>query len=151
MFRDARLEDLATIIAMLADDERGALREDPSLPLKDSYIEAFEAIDNSPMNHLIVGEIGFVVVACLQLTFTPGLSYQGGLRATIEEVRVASHLRGGGIGAKLIDHACMMARWRGCNLVQLTSNKARLDSHRFYKRLGFANSHEGFKLELAGR
>jgi hypothetical protein len=32
--------------------------------------------------------------------------------------------------------------------VQLTSNKQRKDAHRFYERLGFVASHEGFKLAL---
>ena len=33
-------------------------------------------------------------------------------------------------------------------LHSLTSNKVRLDAHRFYEKLGFAKSHEGFKLML---
>jgi len=32
--------------------------------------------------------------------------------------------------------------------LQLTSNKARSDAHRFYERLGFVKSHEGMKLNL---
>ena len=40
------------------------------------------------------------------------------------------------------------ARQSGCAIVQLTSNKARADAHRFYGRLGFAATHEGFKLRL---
>jgi GNAT superfamily N-acetyltransferase len=41
------------------------------------------------------------------------------------------------------------SRNRGCALVQLTSDKTRTDAHRFYERLGFTNSHEGFKLKLS--
>jgi GNAT superfamily N-acetyltransferase len=37
---------------------------------------------------------------------------------------------------------------RGCTQVQLTSQKRRVDAHRFYERLGFVRSHEGFKLLL---
>ncbi|TGV31719.1 GNAT family N-acetyltransferase, partial [bacterium M00.F.Ca.ET.168.01.1.1] len=31
---------------------------------------------------------------------------------------------------------------------QLTTNKSRLDAHRFYERLGFKASHIGYKLGL---
>ena len=31
------------------------------------------------------------------------------------------------------------------SLVQLTSDAARVDAHRFYERLGFVGSHVGFK------
>jgi GNAT superfamily N-acetyltransferase len=40
------------------------------------------------------------------------------------------------------------ARRRGCALVQLTSDKTRMDAHRFYTRLGFVATHEGMKLAL---
>jgi GNAT superfamily N-acetyltransferase len=40
------------------------------------------------------------------------------------------------------------ARQRGCALIQLTTDKARTDAHRFYERLGFVASHEGLKLIL---
>ena len=33
-------------------------------------------------------------------------------------------------------------------LVQLTTDKARPDAHRFYTQLGFVASHEGVKLRL---
>jgi hypothetical protein len=32
--------------------------------------------------------------------------------------------------------------------MQLTTDKSRLDAHRFYTRLGFVASHEGMKLPL---
>ena len=148
LFRDARLEDLPAIVAMLADDARGAARENATLPLNQNYLDAFESIDNSPLNHLLVGEIELDIVATLQLTFTPGLSCIGGWRATIEAVRVVRARRGQGIGAQLLGHAVFLARLRGCRLVQLTTNKSRKDAQRFYSALGFSNSHEGFKLDL---
>jgi GNAT superfamily N-acetyltransferase len=48
----------------------------------------------------------------------------------------------------LIEWAIEESRTRGCTLVQLTSDKTRTAAHRFYERLGFANTHEGFKLKL---
>jgi GNAT superfamily N-acetyltransferase len=61
---------------------------------------------------------------------------------------VRSDLRSRGIGGALIAWAVEQARERGCALVQLTSNKARAGAHRFYGRLGFSPTHEGFKLKL---
>jgi hypothetical protein len=48
----------------------------------------------------------------------------------------------------MIGWAVEEARRRGCGLVQLTSSKVRADAHRFYGRLGFVASHEGFKLQV---
>lgn len=42
------------------------------------------------------------------------------------------------------------ARSRGRYLVQLTTNKAREETSRFYESLGFQPSHEGMKLYLEG-
>ena len=49
----------------------------------------------------------------------------------------------------LMRWAIERARRHGCSLVQLTSDRRRSDAHRFYERLGFVASHEGFKLNLA--
>jgi len=88
------------------------------------------------------------VVGTLQLSFIPGLARRGALRAQIEAVRVAASLRGRGLGAWLLGWAITEANNRDCGLVQLTSDRRRTDAHRLYGRLGFAASHDGFKLRL---
>lgn len=85
----------------------------------------------------------------MQLTFIPGLSRRGGERLQIEAVRVSPAMRGRGVGRQMISWAIERARARGCRLVQLTSDKVRLEAHRFYGSLGFTASHEGFKLILS--
>ncbi|MEC8040914.1 MAG: GNAT family N-acetyltransferase, partial [Pseudomonadota bacterium] len=40
------------------------------------------------------------------------------------------------------------ARAAGCGLLQLTTNKARNDAQRFYDRLGYVDSHVGYKKTL---
>jgi GNAT superfamily N-acetyltransferase len=72
----------------------------------------------------------------------------GATRAQIEAVRVREDLRGRGLGHALVEWAIGEARRRGCALIQLTSDKRRDEAHRFYGRLGFTASHEGFKLRL---
>lgn len=146
--RVAEADDLPQIVAMLADDALGQTRERVEDPLPAAYRTAFEEIRNDPNNELLVGCLGDRVVATLQLTFTPSLSFQGSTRATIESVRTASDLRGRGIGAELMTHAIDRARARGCAMVQLSTNRTRADAKRFYERLGFVATHEGMKLKL---
>jgi GNAT superfamily N-acetyltransferase len=140
--------DLPAIVSLLADDFLGAEREQAGADPPDSYRQAFQEIDRDARNELIVAEIEGRVVATLQLTFIPSLSHQGSERMEIEAVRVASDLRGRGIGHQLLAWAIERGRERGCRLVQLTTNKRRVDARRFYESLGFVASHEGMKLDL---
>ena len=140
--------DLTAIVAMLADDALGSTREDNSSPLNRCYIDAFKAIDSDPNQLLTVVERDGKVVGCLQLSFIPGLSRKGMWRGQIESVRITSDIRGGGIGRQMIEWAIEQCRKRNCGLVQLTTDKSRADAIRFYKSLGFVDSHEGMKLSL---
>ena len=149
--RRARRDDLPAIVHLLADDPLGASREADVSPLPDSYYAAFDAIDADANQELVVVESGERVIGVLQLTFIPYLTYQGSWRALIEGVRVAADRRSGGIGRRMIQWCIERSRQRGCRMVQLTSNKSRADAIRFYKRLGFVASHEGFKLPLQPR
>lgn len=146
-FRNARVEDVPAIVRLLADDALGAARESASDVAP--YEKAFAALIAQKGNAVIVGDNRGEVVACLQLTIVPGVSRRGATRAFIEGVRVAAKLRGKGVGEALVKHAIDNARAAGCRVVQLTSDKSRLDAHRFYERLGFNASHIGMKLELA--
>ncbi|MBA8821970.1 GNAT family N-acetyltransferase [Ochrobactrum sp. P6BS-III] len=146
--RKATSADVAAIVAMLADDALGAKREDASLPLRDEYRNAFAAIDADPNQFLTVVEHDGRIIGCMQLSFIPGLSRMGQWRGQIESVRIASDIRGGGIGRQMIEWAIEKCRERGCGLVQLTTDKSRSDALRFYQSLGFTDSHEGLKLSL---
>jgi GNAT superfamily N-acetyltransferase len=136
---------------MLADDALGAQREKYGQPLPDSYYAAFEAITADANNELLTACLADRVVAVLQLTFIPYLTYGGSWRALIEGVRVDGSVRSHGVGRKLVERAIERARQRGCHLVQLTSDKTRADAIRFYESLGFVASHEGMKLHLNSR
>lgn len=149
-FRRARRDDVAAIVALLADDRLGALRESADSPPPPSYFDAFAAIDRDPNNALVVAERDGVVVGVMQLTFIPYLTHRGSWRALIEGVRIASALRGSGAGSAMFRWAIAQARERGCRIVQLTTDKSRPDAIRFYESLGFVASHEGMKLQLAG-
>ena len=146
--RRAERADLPAIVALLADDVLGGGRELSGPALDPAYASAFEAIERDPNQFLAVAVMDGRVVGTLQLSFLPGLSLHGGWRGQIEAVRIASDLRGRGLGRQMIGWAIEQCRARGCRLVQLTTNAARSDAQRFYEQLGFQRSHVGYKLEL---
>lgn len=147
-FRRAERADLEAIVDLLADDALGAGREDAARPLDGRYLAAFEAISADPNQFLAVVETEGRIVGTLQLSFLPGLSRLGMTRGQIEAVRIAADRRGTGLGEAMFAWAIAECRKRGCALVQLTTDKSRPDAHRFYERLGFVASHEGYKLAL---
>ena len=144
--RPATADDVAAIVAMLADDPLGAQRESPDDLTP--YLTALERLASDPNQHLVVAVRDGRVVGTLQLTVIPGLSRRGTVRSIIEGVRIHADERGSGLGTQLIDWAIDESRRQGCQLVQLTSDNTRSDAHRFYERLGFTASHVGFKLQL---
>lgn len=148
IFRDARIEDVASIIRLYADDELGSSREVVTDPPEEYYLRAFHEIDGDPTQRLVVVEEDDELIATLQLSFLPHLVLRGGERAQIEAVRVRSDRRGSGLGDAVLRWAIDQARERGCCLVQLTTNGARTDARRFYEGLGFRASHIGMKLPL---
>jgi GNAT superfamily N-acetyltransferase len=109
---------------------------------------AFDEIGRDPNNELWLGERDGEVVALLQLTLIPGLSRGGMKRALVEAVRVRADLRGQRIGEALMAHVEQRAKAAGCGLIQLTTDRQRLDAHRFYERLGYVASHVGMKKKL---
>jgi GNAT superfamily N-acetyltransferase len=147
-FRIAKREDLPAIVRMLAEDDLGSQRERYDEPLPESYLMAFEQIENDSNHELIVAELDGDVVGTLHLIFIPSISFQGGLRAQVESVRIDKMFRGQGIGTEMMKWVIERAQGRDAHLVQLTTHRSREDAHRFYERFGFKGSHLGMKLSL---
>ena len=117
-------------------------------PLPRSYYSAFERIETDPNHELIVAEKEGEVIGTLHLMYLPSISFQGGLRAQIESVRVDRRFQSQGIGSAMMRWSMQRAKERGAHVVQLTTHQIRVDAHRFYERLGFKGSHLGMKLSL---
>jgi len=148
-FREATNEDVPLIVQLLADDKLGQLREKYEDPLPENYVEAFANINVDPNQELIVVENeNKEIVGTLQLTFIQYLTYQGGIRAQIEAVRIREDQRGKGLGQKMFEWAIQRAKERKAHLLQLTTDKQRPDAIRFYEKLGFKATHEGMKIHF---
>ncbi|HEY6932249.1 MAG TPA: GNAT family N-acetyltransferase [Marmoricola sp.] len=132
--------------ALLADDALGARRESSDL---EPYLMAFREIDRDPNQLLVaVRDPHDNLVGTMQLTLIPGLARAGSKRLQIEGVRLAAATRGSGLGTALFEWAHRYGQRHGAVLAQLTTDKTRTDAHRFYDRLGYRASHEGYKRPL---
>lgn len=149
--RLALADDVPRIAALIAMGhasrpmDPAAAAEEGRLPV---YAEAFRRVADSGANHLFVAELDGRIVGTYQLTVLPGIAERGRTRGKIESVHVDPELRGRGVGGTMMQHAIEEALRLGIGLLELSSNKSRADAHRFYERLGFAKSHEGFKMAL---
>ncbi|HTM79053.1 MAG TPA: GNAT family N-acetyltransferase [Devosia sp.] len=151
IFRDATAADIPAMLTLShAGDARGATTPplDPAIFTDPRTLAGFAAITASPEHRLIVVERDGEVVGTLQISVIPGLPNFGMMRGLLENVHIRADLRGSGFGSTMVQWAVERCREAGCGTVQLTSNKVRVDAHRFYRKLGFEQSHEGFKLKL---
>jgi GNAT superfamily N-acetyltransferase len=148
-FRKATTNDIAAIVAMLADDELGKKREDYQDPLPQVYLDAFHKINADVNQELIVVENETTEInGTLQLSFIQYLTYQGGVRAQIEAVRIRKNNRGQGIGKTMFEWAINRAKARNAHVLQLTTDKQRPEAIKFYEDLGFKATHEGMKMHF---
>ena len=150
--RHAKEKDLKEILHMLANDKLGKQREHLTESASSTQRQAFQRIDGDENQELIVMETEEdEIVGTLQLSFIQYLTYNGGLRAQIEAVRIKENHRGLGLGMKLFQWAIDRSKEKGAHLVQLTTDKRRPEALRFYEKLGFTPSHEGMKLHLPSK
>ena len=147
LIRRAVDADLLRIVELLAG---GTLPGEPSPEGGDItlYRAALHEI-NEGAGAVLVAQLGDEVVGVCQLVVFRHIHRQGGLCAEIESVHVQAEHRSAGVGTALMGEAIGQARALGCYRVQLTSNRARNNAHRFYERLGFVPSHVGYKMMLS--
>ncbi|HBF30696.1 GNAT family N-acetyltransferase [Rhizobium sp.] len=148
VIRVAERFDVPAIVALFAADAIGGHSDTTDASALPAYQAAFEQISLSPNESLYVAEQNGEVVGTFQTVLTTTMTGRGASSLIIEAVQTRADCRGRGIGAQMIAFCLEKAKEQGCRQVQLTSNAARLDAHRFYERLGFQKSHFGFKIKL---
>ncbi len=146
--RSARTADLPSIVALIAEDEFSSQREDATKPLHPKYLAAFKAIYADPQQLLAVAVFENEIVGTIQITFIPGIARLGAWRGQIEAIYVAPTYVSSGLRRHMVRFALDECKLRGCDLVQLASDKRRTEAHQTYEQLGFAATHEGYRVQL---
>ena len=148
IIRRAIRSDVPGIVHVYGMDPLTGHRELISDPLPECYFRAFDQIDSDSNQLLLVAENDAAITGTIQITFIQHLLFQSYRRAVVESLFVHPSYQSQGVGAALMESAIRAATDSGCVVLELTSNKARTRAHRFYERLGFKATHEGFKLDL---
>ncbi|UHS56622.1 GNAT family N-acetyltransferase [Agrobacterium vaccinii] len=146
--RFAREDDIPALVAMFAADDIGGHGDTADPAAMPDYMAAFHAIEESSNETLYVSELDGEVVGTFQTVILTKLVGRGAVTMKIEAVQTRADMRGRGIGAIMIGHCVEDAKERGVKSIELGSNMARLDAHRFYERLGFDKRHFGFSMKL---
>ncbi|MFK0163998.1 GNAT family N-acetyltransferase [Rhizobium sp. NPDC090279] len=148
LIREAKESDLPSLIGLFAADAVGGHGDTTDPAAYDDYLRAFRTIRASSDQTLYAAALAGEIVGTFQTIVVTSLHGRGSSAMIIESVQTRGDMRGQGIGAAMINFCIDEAKGRGMRMVQLTSNAARKDAHRFYERLGFKPSHLGFKMAL---
>lgn len=143
LIRDAMIDDLPALVRLL-----GQLNETASPKPTQRHALAFEAVSADPRQRLLVVERAGAVIGTAALVVVPNLGHNGSPYALVENVVIDESARGQRHGEVLMRYVIDAALAAGCYKVVLTSRKSRKDAHRFYERLGFAATSEGFRYTL---
>lgn len=134
-----RITELLFQLSQLGERPDRAVR-----PAGEAERAALRALHGDERAVCLVAEIAGRVAGTLTLYLLPNLSHGARPMAIVENVVVDEALHGRGLGRLLMEHAEARARDAGCYKISLTSNRRRRDAHRFYERLNYLPSHQGF-------
>jgi predicted N-acetyltransferase YhbS len=96
---------------------------------------------------VLVAELGGEVVGCLS-TSVMRVLHRPAPVGRISMMVVDEALRSRGIGAALVCAAEHALAAQGCYMVEVTSHRRRTEAHRFYERLGYAQTSVRLAKEL---
>lgn len=128
VIRDATLGDLPEIV-YLASQMGYEVTAEGIKPVLTHYI-------NNPDYYLLIAEKDGQVIGMAGFTVKYYLHREKPV-LYVGSLVVKEEYRSQGVGKNLMERMELIARQRGCNSIQLNSNKRRVRAHKFYEKLGF--------------
>jgi N-acetylglutamate synthase-like GNAT family acetyltransferase len=147
IIRRATEEDIIRILELY--DELvitySAIEQSQKRTYKD-YLNIFTQINSMAGHNLLIIEHKRKIVGTVTLLIIPSLSHNACPWAVVEHLIVDPNYQGQHLGKRLMRHIINQAKDAGCYKIILSSNKKRSEAHKFYQKLGFRASSEGFSL-----
>ena len=134
------LPALITLYTVLAPQEQ-------AMP-PDKAASIFGKIQSYPNYKIFLALRDNSIVGTYSLLIMDNMAHKGVPSAIVENVVVHPKFQSQGIGRSMMRHAMTEARACGCYKLVLSSNKVRVDAHRFYEKLGFKQHGISFQVDL---
>lgn len=134
MIRSAVIDDFEAISRLYAQLNI----DDPSV-IGPHYVRVFEQILEREGLDILVVEIDGEILGAAYLNLIPNLSRGGRPYAVVENVVIAAHRRGEGLGRLLMDVTLQRAWEAGCYKAMLQTGSKTPRTHAFYRACGFAD------------
>jgi GNAT superfamily N-acetyltransferase len=146
--RRATAADLAPVLRLLAQLAPTWHETDAVAPITARAEQTWTRMLHQDGRVVLVAERAGRIVGTLDLVVIANLTDDATPTAIVQGMVVDQPDRGSGIGRALIEAAIDLARDAGCCKLELLSSKARIQTHRFYRAVGFEDEAEGFRLHL---
>ena len=135
--RESTYDDIPSLLELL--DELGRPK-----PQKDNDLEKFTALLKNYMQEddkkILVAQIeNSKIIGMISMVFLSRLN-QNTSEMYVPELIVSQNYHSKGIGKKLINFSIKLGKEKKCHRIRLESGNQRIESHKFYKHLGFEDS-----------
>jgi GNAT superfamily N-acetyltransferase len=135
--RESTYDDIPSLLELLYELGRPK-------PQTDNELEKFTALLKNYIQEddkkILVAQIeNSKIIGMISMVFLSRLN-QNTLEMYVPELIVSQNYHSKGIGKKLINFSIELGKEKKCHRIRLESGNQRIESHKFYKHLGFENS-----------
>ncbi len=143
--REPTYDDIPSLLELLYELGRPK-------PQTDNELEKFTALLKNYMQEddkkILVAQIeNSKIIGMISMVFLSRLN-QNTSEMYVPELIVSQNYRSKGIGKKLINFSIELGKEKKCHRIRLESGNQRIESHKFYKHLGFEDSSVFFTKNL---
>jgi ribosomal protein S18 acetylase RimI-like enzyme len=135
--RESTYDDITSLLELLYELGRPK-------PQKDNDLEKFTALLKNYIQEddkkILVAQIdNSKILGMISIVFLSRLN-QNTSEMYIPELIVSQNYHSQGIGKKLLNFSIKLGKEKKCHRIRLESGNQRIESHKFYKHLGFEDS-----------
>ena len=135
--RESTYDDIPSLLELLYELGRPK-------PQKDNDLEKFTALLKNYMQDddkkiLVAQIVNSKIIGMISIVFLSRLN-QNTSEMYVPELIVSQNYHSKGIGKKLLNFSIKLGKEKKCHRIRLESGNQRIESHKFYKHLGFEDS-----------